>query len=163
LALAKNKEQRFANISEFHARFSGKAQPSAGELAAAKATANHKSLPPQLAARPGTADMPGAPPAPAGPAPASPPVASPAPAPPAAAQMAPASPGYAPASYQPVGVPAHRPSGGGEGGGNKGAIIGVIGVVGVLSVVLIAWGAGAFGGSSSSGAPIPPPDFGGGA
>jgi len=62
-ALAKNKEQRFGSINEFFDRFSGRAAPTAGELAQAKATANHRSVPP--GPRPPTTDMPEAAPAPA--------------------------------------------------------------------------------------------------
>ncbi|MBS2015269.1 MAG: serine/threonine protein kinase [Deltaproteobacteria bacterium] len=79
-ALAKNKEQRFDTITEFHERFAGRVAPSKGEIAAAKPTANHRSIVPDV--RPlGTADMPGVPPAPV-----------------AAAQSAPGIPAAAPFS-----------------------------------------------------------------
>ena len=88
LALAKNKEQRFATITDFHERFAGRAQASKGELSASKATAGHKSIPP-MAARPGTADMPNVPPAPAAPAQSQPGL-------PAAAAAAPFAAGFGP-------------------------------------------------------------------
>jgi len=61
-ALAKDKEQRFESITEFHERFAGKIGPSSRESAQRQATSNHKSIPPQASPmRAGTADMPGAP------------------------------------------------------------------------------------------------------
>ena len=60
-ALAKNKEQRFATITEFHDRFAGKVSASPEELAQKQRTANHKSLAPSPSPmRAGTADMPDA-------------------------------------------------------------------------------------------------------
>jgi tRNA A-37 threonylcarbamoyl transferase component Bud32 len=56
-ALAKDPAQRFATVDEFVDRFSGKTGPSAGEL--------HQQQPTAPGGRPGTADMPGAPPPPA--------------------------------------------------------------------------------------------------
>ena len=58
-ALAKNKEQRFDSISEFHDRFAGIAAASPAEAAQKLATANHKSVASPM--RAGTAGMAGAP------------------------------------------------------------------------------------------------------
>ena len=58
-ALAKNKEQRFESIDEFHDRFSGVASASPAEAAQKLATANHKSVASPM--RAGTAGMVGAP------------------------------------------------------------------------------------------------------
>ncbi len=87
-ALAKDKEQRFANINEFNDRFSGKIGPSASESAQKEVTSNHKSMAPvesPMDARPaGTKDMPNAPSqlvAPIASAYAAPALATPAPAP----------------------------------------------------------------------------------
>ncbi|MDB4933694.1 MAG: Serine/threonine protein kinase PrkC, regulator of stationary phase, partial [Labilithrix sp.] len=70
-ALSKDKEHRFASITEFHDRFAGRASASPEEAAQRKATASHKST--AQPARAGTAGMANAPaheaPAPA-PAPA---------------------------------------------------------------------------------------------
>jgi len=61
-ALAKDKEHRFASITEFNDRFSGKIGPSASEAAQQQATSNHKSTPPvESPMRAGTKDMPNAP------------------------------------------------------------------------------------------------------
>jgi hypothetical protein len=80
-------------------------------------------------------------------------------------QVAPAAPAYSPPAYG-APPPAHIPPPGprqdqrGADGGqsNRGLILGVAGVVAVLSIVLVAWGAGAFKGSSST--PVPPLDLG---
>ena len=61
-ALAKDPQQRFASITEFNDRFSGKVGASASEGAQKVATTNHKSQPPAASPMPlGTLDMPGAP------------------------------------------------------------------------------------------------------
>ena len=61
-ALAKDKEQRFANITEFYDRFSGKVGASPVEAAQKQATANHRSIPPEASPmRVGTAGMANAP------------------------------------------------------------------------------------------------------
>ncbi len=226
-ALAKDKEQRFANITEFNDRFCGKIGPSPAEAAQKQATSNHKSMAPvesPMDMRVGTKDMPNAPShiaapiasayAPGGPSPVLP---TPGPAPAAAPVVAAAagaellkgktqmgepiafppdfgaspSPGPAPyamspappyAAPPPMNAPAYAPqqppnyatpggasvprgpSHGGGGGGeergsNKGLILGVAGVVALLSIGLVAWGAGAFGGGSST-PPVAPIDFG---
>jgi serine/threonine-protein kinase len=130
-ALAKDKEHRFANITEFHDRFSGKLGPSASEWAQEQTTANHKSLRPQASPmRADTADMPAPPPAMGAPAP--PPYVAPSPAlaPRAASDeplkgktqmgeplvfppgMAPAPPPYGgTASAPPMNVPHHAAAG----------------------------------------------------
>ena len=61
-ALAKNKEQRFATITEFHERLSGKAGASAEEVAQKQATAGHKAMAAlEQPMRKGTAGMANAP------------------------------------------------------------------------------------------------------
>ena len=60
-ALAKDKEQRFATISEFNDHFSGKIGPSGVVVAQQQATANHRSMPGESPVRDGTKDMPNAP------------------------------------------------------------------------------------------------------
>jgi eukaryotic-like serine/threonine-protein kinase len=70
-ALAKNKEHRFASITEFEERFSGKAGASPEELAQGKSTAGHAALASEPAQRAATAGMANAaPPVAAAPAPA---------------------------------------------------------------------------------------------
>jgi serine/threonine-protein kinase len=85
-------------------------------------------------------------------------------------QVAPAAAAYNPPAHSPPAYgappPAHipppgprQPQGGADGGqSNRGLILGVAGVVAVLSIVLVAWGAGAFKGSSST--VVPPLDLG---
>ena len=217
-SLAKNKEQRFASITDFLARFEGKVGASAEETAQKKAThqdatgragtAGMANAPPQGAAygQPARApkgalaggnDAPSAPSAPSAPAmpvaaaaaavavassdplkgktqmgeplafPSGgttngPPMASPAPAQAAAPYVAPVNNAYSPPPVAQASVPQHRGDtrpGGGGGGGGKGLIIGVLGVVAVASIGLVAWGAGAFG-SSSSNVPVAPLDLG---
>jgi serine/threonine-protein kinase len=62
-ALAKNKDQRFASITEFHDRFAGKIAASPEEISQKKATANNEPIAPApgapMAGVAGTANMPG--------------------------------------------------------------------------------------------------------
>ena len=211
-SLSKNKEQRFASITDFLDRFEGKVGASAEESAQRKPTAQE---PPARAGTAGMANAPAqgpaygqparaphpnlggdvAPSAPAIPVAAAaamaqpagseplkgktqigeplafptggtnngPPMASPAPVQAAAPYAAPANNPYAasPPPAQAV-IPAGRDTrsgSGGSGGSNRGLLIGVLGVVAVASIGLVAWGAGAFG-SSSSNVPVAPLDLG---
>jgi tRNA A-37 threonylcarbamoyl transferase component Bud32 len=92
-ALAKNKDQRFSSITEFHERFAGKLPASAEEISQKKATENHNAIEPAPGAPVhGTANMPGVAAAPhAAPAVAAhaAPAVAPAPAPAPAAFVAP--------------------------------------------------------------------------
>ncbi len=187
-ALAKDKAHRFANITAFCDRFAGRTGPSPSENSRSQATANHKSIPPQgPPVRAATADMVGAslPLAPGGAAPALapapvpmipaageplkgktqmgeplafPPDFAPSPAPPpyAAPVIHQAAPMIAPA-ISVAHVP-HRPPVVAERRSNTGLILGIAGAVAFVSIVLVAWGAGAFKGSS--GATVPPLDLG---
>ncbi len=175
-ALAKNSEQRFASVTEFVERFTGRAGPSPVELAQKAPTRVPVAAAPDAGAslrgktqmgEPldfgaaaggfGGGNAYGSPPvSPArgteiG-APLAPPMPTPAPA--VSHVAGPVHGGYAPPPAV-VHAPPHETS---RGGPNKGLILGIAGVVGVLSILALLAGTGVF--KSSSTPVVPPPDFG---